>query len=257
MSNDFNYADHVLKHLGFEVDPIERGEWQSADWKASIAHEVVLVEEKTKFEDPSEITRRDAAYRTGQPYDSHIPFRPDNRFSGISQKAASQLAASAAEITHHYRLIWLTATGHSHEAKFHQYITTLYGSTNIIERDKFVPLRRCYFYRNSDFFRYRDRIDGAVVADSDGQHINLKLCLNPLSPNITALRSSKTRAAFGTAVQDPFVDEAEGGAFIADCDIDRSRENDILEYLRKKYGTDFLMQMDMGMASVSMVIGVG
>ena len=41
MSDDFTYADHVLKHLGFEVDPIERGEGQSADWIASIAHEVV------------------------------------------------------------------------------------------------------------------------------------------------------------------------------------------------------------------------
>ena len=254
MSSDLSYAEHVLKHLGFEVEPIEEGDEETADWIASIAGEVVLIEEKTKFEDPTEIARRSAAYEVGQPFDSHIPFKPDNRLSGISRKAANQLAASAGDISHQYRLVWFTATGHSHEAKFHQYIATLYGLTNIIERSKIVPLRRCYFYRNSDFFRFRHRIDGAVVAQSDGEHVNLKLCLNPLSSNFAALRASRTRTAFGTAVQDPLTDEAEGGAFIVDCDLDRSRESELLEYLRKKYETDYLMQMDMGMASVSMVV---
>lgn len=254
MSDDFSYADHALKHLGFDVRPIEAGEGESADWIASLGDEVALVEEKTKFEDPAEIARRTTAYRAGKPFDTHVPFKADNRLSGISRKAANQLAASAAEISHQYRLVWLTATGHSHEAKFHQYIATLYGSTNIIERSKVVPLRRCYFYRNSDFYRYRDQLDAAVVAESDDDNINLKLCLNPLSPKFTKLRSSRVRAAFGTAVLDPLVDEAEGGAFIADCDLDRSQESALLEYLRNKYKTDYLMSMDLGMASVSVTV---
>ena len=254
MSSDLSYAMHVLKHLGFGVEPIQEGNEEVADWVASIAGEVVLVEEKTKFEDPAEIARRSDAYAAGQPYDSHTPFKPDNRLSGISRKAAAQLASSAGDIPHQYRFVWCTATGHTHEAKFHQYIATLYGSTNIVERSKIVPLRRCYFYRNSDFFRFRDRIDGAVVAQSDGANVDLKLCLNPLSPRFAALRASRTCAAFGTAVQDPLVDEAEGGAFILDCDLDRLQEPALLDYLREKYGTDYLMQMDMGMASVSMVV---
>lgn len=254
MSKEFSYAEHVLKHLGFGVEPIEECDEEVADWIASIAGEVVLVEEKTKLEDPTEIARREAAYKAGQPSDSHTLFKTDNRLSGISRKAAGQLGTSASQIPHQYRLVWLTATGHTHEAKFHQYIATLYGSTNIIERNKILPVRQCYFYRNSDFFRFRDRIDGAVVAESDAEYINLKLCLNPLSSSFTALRASQTRAAFGTAVLDPVIDEIEGGAFIVDCDLDRSRESELLEYLRKKYGTDYLMQMDMGMASVSMVV---
>ena len=83
---------------------------------------------------------------------------------------------------------------------------------------------------------------------------NQTVSLNPLSPNFNLLRASRTRAAFGTSVLDPLVDEAEGGAFIVDCDLDRSRENDLLEFLRSKYGTDYLMQMDMGMSSVSMAM---
>lgn len=257
MNDDFSYAEHILKHLGFDVIPIATGGKESADWVARRDGEVALVEEKTKFEDETEVDRRAAAYAAGQPYDSQAPFKTDNRLSGISRKAASQLAASAADIPHQYRLVWLTATGHMHEAKFHQYIATLYGSTNIVERSRIVPLRRCYFYRNSDFFRFREHVDGAVVAESDGEHVNLKLCLNPLSPRFNEFRVSRTRAAFGTGVLDPLVDEAEGGAFIVDCDLDRSRENDLLEFLRNKYGTDYLMQMDMGMSSVSVAVSKG
>ena len=254
MSDKLSYAEHVLKHLGFEVYPIEEGDGETADWIASIDGEIMLVEEKTKFEDPSETARRAQAYQAGQPFDSHTPFKPDNRLSAITRKAAGQLAASAQAIPHQYRLVWLTATGHTHEAKFHQYIATLYGSTNIVERGRVVPLRRCYFFRNSEFFRHCDRLDGAIVAESDNEHINLKLCLNPISPKYAAFKSSRSRAAFGTAVLDPSVDEAEGGAFIVDCDLDRSQESAILEYLQRKYGTDYLMPMDMGMASVSMVV---
>ncbi len=257
MSDDFSYAEPILKHLGFDVTPIATGDGESADWIVTIDGEVALVEEKTKFEDEAEVGRRAAAYAAGKPFDSHAPFKTDNRLSGISRKAAGQLAASAAGIPHQYRLVWLTATGHMHEAKFHQYIATLYGSTNLVERSRIVPLRRCYFYRNSDFFRFREQVDGAVVAGSDGEHVNFKLCLNSLSPNFDLLRVSRTRAAFGAGVLDPLVDEAEGGAFVVDCDLDRSRENDLLEYLRVKYGTDYLMQMDMGMSSVSMAMRKG
>lgn len=257
MSDGFSYAQHILTHLGFDVSQIARGDGKTADWTASIGDEVMLVEEKTKFEDDADVAKRAAAYAAGKPFDTHTPFKSDNRLSGISRKAASQLAASAAEVAHQYRLLWLTATGHSHEAKFHRYIATLYGSTNIVERSRIVPLRRCYFYRNSDFFRFRNEIDGAVVAKSDGEHVDLKLCLNSLSPNFDLFRVSQARAAFGTGVLDPLIDEAEGGAFIVDCDLDRSRENDLLEYLREKYKTDYLMQMDMGMASVSMAIRKG
>lgn len=257
MSDAFSYAEYILRHLGFDVAPIAEGDEEAADWIASIDGEVVLVEEKTKFEDEAEVARRTAAYAAGRAFDSHTPFTSNNRLSGISRKAAGQLAASAEEILHQYRLVWLTATGHTHEAKFHQYIATLYGTTNVVERGRIVPLRRCYFYRNSDFFRFREQLDGAVVAESDGEHVNLKLCLNLLSPRFALLRTSRTRAAFGNGVLDPLVDEAEGGAFIVDCDLDRSREGDLLEFLRSKYGTDYLMQMDMGMSSVSMAMRKG
>ena len=94
MTSDLSYAEHVLAHLGFKVDPIEETDEETADWIASIAGEVVLVEEKTKLEAPTEVIRRAAAHEAGQPYDSHTPFTPDNRLSGISRTGLkSQLDA--------------------------------------------------------------------------------------------------------------------------------------------------------------------
>ena len=256
MTSDLSYAHHVLKHLGFGVEPIAPGDGERADWVATIRSEVALVEEKTKFDDPDEVSRRKTAFGAGHPFSTQVPLKPNNRLSGITYKAASQLGTSAAEIAHDFRIIWLTATGFNHEAKFHQYIATLYGSSNVIENGR-VPLKRCYFFRNSDFYRHRQQIDGAVVAEVAERDLNAKLCLNPLSPRYARFRDSAIREAFATAVMDPNVAEAAGDAYIVDCDIDRARENDILEYLKQKYSTGDLMSMDMGYASVAMAVKNG
>ena len=245
-----------MKHLGFGVEPIDLGAEERADWVATIGSEVALVEEKTKLNDPEQVSCRKAALDAGEPFASHVPIKPDNRLSGITYKAASQLKTSAAEIAHDFRLVWLTATGHNHEAKFHQYIATLYGSTNLLENGR-APLKRCYFFRNSDFYRHREQIDGAVVAEVVGSDLNAKLCLNSLSPRYACFKDSAVRAAFANAVLDPNFDEAAGGAFVVDCDIDRGRPNDILDYLKTKYSTGDLMTIDMSHASVAMVVSKG
>lgn len=255
--SDFSYAEHLLKHLGFDVIPIEESSEEQADWVATLAKEVALVEEKTKLDDPHEVARRDDAYKAGQPFESHVHFTPNNTLSGITKKAVGQLKSSASGIAHDYRLICVTATGHSHEGKFYQYVATLYGSTNVAERDSLLPLKACYFFRNSEFFRHRDDLDGAIVAETDGTNLNVKLCLNPLSPRYSRLKESAIRHAFGTAVLDPIAEEAIGEAFIVDCDLNRSQEAEILEYVQKKYRTDHLMPVDMAIAGVSMVLGRG
>lgn len=254
MTDDISYAEAGLRHLGFEVTKIPvDNDSEAADWKASIDGETLLVEEKTKFEDEAEIAKRAAAYKAGEPYASHIPLTRNNRLSGISRKAAGQLAASATVIPHQFRFVWFTATGHHHEAKARQYVATLYGSTGIIERGKMNRIRKCYFFRNSDFYQYRESIDAAVVAEMDGRDLTFYLYLNPLSDRYPQLAISKVRAAF-KGVIDPCEDERESGAFIVDGDVDRARENDVLEYVREKYGTDYLMNMDMGMSGVSMPV---
>jgi hypothetical protein len=59
----------------------------------------------------------------------------NNRISGIIGKAAGQLASSAATIAYDSRIVWFTGVGFDAEAKHHQLISTVYGSTRITERN--------------------------------------------------------------------------------------------------------------------------
>jgi hypothetical protein len=131
-----------------------------------------------------------------------------------------------------------------------QFVATLYGSTNIIEMGS-SHFRRCYFFGNSDFYRYADIIDGAVVAHVKDQSLSVKLCVNPLSSRTSQLRASAFARRFGTAVEDPEAREREGEAFILTGDVDRNNENALLTELQKKYSTKPLMRFELGYHSAA------
>jgi hypothetical protein len=256
VSAELTYADVVFKHLGFDVERIPTGEEERADWKVAAGPFVALVEEKIKLDNPEMLARRRVALDSGQPFPTHVPIKPDNRLSGITRKAATQIVATAPHVTHDFRIVWVTSAGRLHEAKQMQYVATLYGSTNILQLGQ-PRLKRCYFFRSSDFFRHRDTLDGAVVAEIDGQDISARLCLNPLSPRYEKLKTSPLSASFGTAIIDPLKEETDGEAYLVDCDLDRARKNEVLQFLESKYRIDKIMDMDMNFASVEVAVKTG
>jgi hypothetical protein len=253
VSAEPTYADGVFKHLGFDVEQIPTGEERRADWKVTAGAFVILVEEKLKLDDPEMLAQRRMALDGGQVFPTHVPIKPDNRLSGITRKAATQIVATAPHVPHDFRIVWFTAAGRLHEPKQMQYVATLYGSTNIFQLGQ-PRLKLCYFFRNSDFFRHRETLDGAVVAEIVGQDISAQLCLNPLSPRYEKLKASPLSASFGTAVIDPLKEEADGDAYLVDCDLDRAKSNEVLQFLQTKYRVDKIMDMDMGFASAEVVV---
>ena len=211
------------------------------------------MEEKVKLDDPEMLARRRAAFDGGKVFPTHVPLGRDNTLSGITRKAATQISATAARVPHDFRMVWFTAAGQLHEAKQMQYIATLYGSTNILQLGE-SQLKRCYFFRNSDFYRHRDTLDGAVVAELDDQNISARLCLNPLSPRYNKLKASPLSTCFGTAIVDPLKEESDGEAYLVDCDIDRAKKNEVLQFLQSKYRIDKIMDMDMNFARAEVAI---
>jgi hypothetical protein len=149
--------------------------------------------------------------------------------------------------------MWFTGMGHYAEARHFQLISTLYGSTRIFELDK-AQMRSCYFFRNSDFFRYRDYLDGAVASYLVGDVLTMKLCLNPHSERWEQLRDSPFAHHFKVGLVDPVAEEVAGDAYIVDGDIDRSNEHTVLHYLEQKYGLTRLQFMDYLMASATIVV---
>jgi hypothetical protein len=247
VSTEPTFADVVFKHLGFDVEPIPTDVEERADWKVTVGPVVMLVEEKVKLDDRGMLVRRRVALDGGQVFPTHVPIKPDNTLSGITRKAAAQIVATAPHVSHDFRIVWFTAAGQLHEPRRMQYLATLYGTTNIFQLGQ-SRLKRCYFFRNSDFFRHRNTLDGAVVAEIEDQDISARLCLNPLSPRYEKLKASPLSASFGTAVVDPLKEEADGEAYLVDSDLDRTKTNEVLQFLQSKYRVDKIMNMDMSFA---------
>jgi hypothetical protein len=250
-----SYAKTLLDCWGlpFEDIPTSDGqEKQEADLLVSFNGVRVLIEEKTKEDDPVYLARRAYELEAGQIHTAMLPIWRDETLSGLVRDASHQLLSSS-DKKHDFRLMWFTATGAQAVGKYEQFIATLYGRTNIFEMNA-PGFRRCYYFRHADFFRRSNVIDGAVVAHTDGKSITARLCLNSLSPRFQALRTSSVLGPFGTAVEDPEALEKEGTAFVLDASLDRKKEGQILSYLQQKYGTGPLMNFDMGYTSASILL---
>lgn len=248
MTQEISVAAQVLAAWGATARPLPTSSKEESDWIAELNGCRMLIEEKTKLDDPAKKAERNATLAAGQVYGSTIPLTHNNRISGIVRKAAGQLTSTGSDVQHDLRILWFTGIEFDGEAKHYQFIATLYGSTRIFELDR-PKMRECYFFRNSDFFRYKDKIDGAVAAYLKGDTVTLKLCLNPYSANYEALRDSPYAKQFKHGLIDPVAEEAAGEVYIADTDIPRNNESAVLRYLEEKYGLQQAMNMDMNMAS--------
>ena len=250
-----SYAKALLEHWGVAVEDIPTSDAlgkQEADFLASFSGVPVLIEEKTKEDDPAYLAQRALELESGQIHAATLPLRRDETLSGLVRDASHQLR-STSDKPHAFRLMWFTATGAQAEGKYEQFMATLYGRTNILEMNA-SGYRRCYYFRHADFFRRAGVIDGAVVAHTDGKSVSAQLCLNSLSPRFQALRKSPVLRPFGTAVEDPEALEAEGTAFILDAPLDRKEEGPLLAYLQQKYATGPLMKFDLGYTSASILL---
>jgi hypothetical protein len=173
---------------------------------------------------------------SGEIHNIHELVINKNRLSGIIRKAGDQLRRYDDEEL--LRLVWLLATGHLAEPRMLQFEATLYGSSPIVSSQ---GASDAYFFYNSDFFRYRETIDGAIISTET----EAKLLLNPLSPRYAPLKASSLPKHLGNAVVDPIELESCGKAFIVDGYVDRTDGDAVLSYLRGKYGIADIMNLTM------------
>lgn len=251
----FSYARALLQQWEVRVDDIPTSdleEKKEADFLATFGSIRALIEEKTKEDDPDYLAHRASELERGELHGLTLPIRRDETISGIVRSASKQLKSSS-NLPHNFRLVWFTATGVTAHGKYEQFMATLYGCTNILEMNA-SGYRRCYFFRNADFFRRASVIDGAVAAYTDGISISTKLCLNPLSPRYQQLKTSEVLKPFKKAVEDPIEMERSESAFILDAAIDRKNESELLAFLQKKYQTGPLRTFDLGYTSASILL---
>jgi hypothetical protein len=246
-------AEIIFKLWGASVAPVPTSEKEESDWLATLGGFRLLIEEKTKFENPDNAEARTQALHSGDVHGSTTPLRPNNRVSGIVRKAAKQLRSTAADVEHDARVVWFTSVGFDRESKDHQAYNTLYGATKTFDLDKSASLQDCFFFYNSEFFRHQD-VDGAYLVVADQGTATVRLCLNPFSERWAVLRDSPFAAKLVTGLVDPVAQEAAARAMLVDGPVDRRDTEAVLNYLRTKYGIPKLLNMDMHMASAVVAV---
>lgn len=246
-------AEAILKHWDASVDPVPTSQKEESDWLATLDGFRLLIEEKTKLENPNSAAAREASLRNAQVYGSSTPLRPNNRVSGIIGKAAKQLRSTGSDVQHDARVIWFTSVGFDRETKDHQAYNTLYGATKTFDLDRSASLQDCFFFYNSEFFRHQD-VDGAYLVVAHQETANVRLCLNPFSMRWACLRDSPFANKLVTGLVDPVAREARSEAMLVDGCVDRRNSEGVLSYLRTKYGIPRLLNMDMSMASAVVAV---
>jgi hypothetical protein len=233
-------VEELLRHLGFNVSSVAEGDDKSPDLVVWRGEERYVVEVKTKEDDAQRGQLLAEATDKGELFEEHMPMGRRNRISGIIGSGVRQLAALATDDP--LRLLWFMSFGRRAHVYQSQVRGTLLGTTRVLDLQDTSWQRECYFFYHSDFYRWRDLLDGAVIAGAtSGQ-----LCINPFSPRADRLRRSALAVAFGPGVLDPAALDAADEICTVDGSVDRTDQGAVLKHLQAKYSRPMLMNIDIG-----------
>lgn len=241
-----------LESWGFQVKKLKsRPNSRTADLLVT-KDQRYLIELKERRDDPIRVADARKRLLRGELVETSDTAGYKNRVSGIIRSGVEQLRLHR-DVDHDFGLLWLHSAGDYPDAKMRQFLATLYGITNITDLYGDSYHRPCYYFYNSDFFRYHGDLDGAILSAGAQE----QLCINNLSPRAAALRGSNLSRAFAGRVLDPEAKEARGEAYVADTDADRRDPEGVLRYLRQKYGRTKLLHIDMRYTSAAIAFPRG
>jgi len=241
--------EEILKAYGYQVEKIPTSEVKTPDFLVFDSTSAYLLEVKTKLPSREQIRERKEILHAGEFYQLNEPIIPNKRLTEIIKKAERQLREYKSQ-TEVLRLVWLAATDYLEEARMDQFEATLYGSTCVVDWSTRGRAGTCYFFYNSDFFRFRDVLDAAIVSAGS----KYRLLLNPLSKSYERMKNSSLACHLHDGVVDPIAIEAQGKAFIVDGDVDRNNEAEVLAFLQTKYESAGIRKITMNLLSGTLAI---
>ena len=233
----------------YSVDRIPREDIETPDFFVFDDTSSYLVELKTKFPSDQQIRERREELLAGKIHQISEQLVPNNTLSGIIKKANKQLKNFNFR-DNVLRIVWLFCTGHLAEPRMEQFQKTLYGSATLVDWNNSGRSGECFFFYTSEFYRYRDVLDGAIVSsDSEGGFLKAKLLLNPLSTRYEQMKSSSLLKHFGNGVIDPSAMAEKDECFIVEGNVDRDDRETVINYLIDKYDLQDVQVLKMNFMS--------
>lgn len=213
----------ILEDKGFKVELIKETGEETPDLLASDSHTQLLIEIKERHStDRSSMdgldVRLDKVVRR-------------NTLSGISKKARGQLLLRSTDRM--FNLLWLVADPADRKLHYEQFRMTSYGIRIVTGRRAGRGFaKECYYATYSDFYRWRDVLNGVALGNFGGVFVN------DYSPRYQCFRATNFVKLFEPAVWQPTELEQRGDAFRLDSDVDRSDEDAVKKAIEAKYGVE-------------------
>ncbi len=154
---------------------------RNADFLATFGETTILVEVKDRESKPDQVFTASRDDDQGSVEFSFRSMGSDQNTRNKVRVAVDQLDQTAKIEQPKFKMIWFTGTHDNAEVDRQRFIAGLYGTEklHVLGESNVVT---CYYFHNSDFFRYRDRLDGAFATYIEGGRISVKVCVNDCSP---------------------------------------------------------------------------
>jgi hypothetical protein len=238
------YVKAILEDKGAQVVLITRTSDRTPDFDVQFSGTRYIVEVKTREEDKARVQTRHETLARGEVHGESQELKRKNTISRIIDDGVEQLVTVTDPNVH--RIIWVHCGAPNGEAHKHQFFNAFYGATRLYDIDDTSYKVDGLYSRDSDLFRYRALLDGAVITMEIGDECQLFCLCNNHSPNYQAFRVSPLAQAFPVGLYDPLQQEAAGEALVIRGTFDRRRADAVSAHLyqitgRRIYNIDFNM----------------
>ena len=250
MTKDEEFVFNLLSGVGFQVTKLpesDKKSVQTPDFLAVLEDVSYIVELKSKSANRDKKTNRERTLTSGEVHGEIEPLVRMNPCSRIIESAKSQLKASSDDSAFH--IAWFMAVDYNSSSTMHQFKAALYGSMTLVDFSTGTH-GVCYYFENSDFYRFRDNLDGAIVSSQE----ELILCINTLSPRYSEFRQSPICRVLESGLCDPEELAQQGVAYIVDGDMNRGNKEEVLAYLQNKHQQPMLTDMGMIHMAASVLV---
>jgi hypothetical protein len=222
-----------LKQFSVIAEKIDESSEKTPDFIVN-QEERVLIELKEKIDQKEIQNRKEEKLERGEIFEYSNTMGYKNRLAGVISCGIEQLKYQKLKTDSQYCLLFIVANGVAPTNQLEQISSTLYGKKSVIDFDsKSSHAKTCYYAYHSEFYKQKETINGAFIAVRN----KVFLLINDQSPSYSQFKNSKFLSKFINQVHitDPIEEEKLGHAFIADCSIGRSNQDEVKNYVFEKY----------------------
>jgi hypothetical protein len=229
-AEDRRIVSQILAQAGIAAEPIPESSSKRCDLCAKDTEGGLYLLEIKGFHDDEAIVK---TLDEGKVYSKVPHFDWSNAVDAAVKEAVHQLNSTARTVDGPLRIIaFVICTTFDADLVFQQILGTLYGKRSLLDGPSPSKHLECLYFSHSAFYRYRADLDGVLVVDSKG----ITFWLNDHGGRPDRVRESVLGKFFTrNGVLNDAASLEQEGLLVTDCNVDRNRVKEVLQFVKEKY----------------------